>query len=85
MPLANFVIINYKTVSEEHLSKICKFYREKYNMESYTLVEFEDTLANGFGSYLTGHIHSNFKFSNAICLDMTPLCEKVFPDLKALM
>jgi hypothetical protein len=85
MPLANFVIINYKTLSEEYLSKICKFYREKYNMESYTLVEFEDMLANGFGSYLTGHIHGNFKFDNAICLDMTPLCEKVFQDLKTLM
>ena len=85
MPLSNFVIINYKTLSEEDLSKICKFYREKYAMESYTLVEFEDMMATRFGSYLTGHIHGDFKFDHAICLDLTPLCEKVFPDLKAIM
>lgn len=85
MPLSNFVIINYKTLSEEQVSKIAKFYREKYNMESYTLGEFETMLYEQFGSYLTGHIRGEYKLTNAICLDLTPLCEKVFPDLKAFI
>jgi len=85
MPLSNFVIINYKTLSEEQISKIAKFYREKYNMESYTLGEFETMLYEQFGSYLTGHIRAYYKLTTAICLDLTPLCEKVFPDLKALI
>lgn len=84
MPLSNFVIINYKTLSEENLSKIAKFYREKYSMESYTLSEFEDMLHDRFGCYLTGHIRHDFKMTNAICLDLTPLCA-AFPDMSPIL
>jgi hypothetical protein len=84
IPLANFAVINYKTLSEEQLQKICEFYRDVYNMECFTLNEFQKTKSDMFGCYMMGKFHG-MHFDNAICLDLTTLSSKIFPDLKPIL
>lgn len=82
MPLANFVIINYKGLSEEQLSKIAKFYEGKYNMDSFTLNEYEGSCKHKI--QLTKHIREYYGFEEAICLELKALCERVLPYLREL-
>lgn len=81
MPLANFVIINYRGLSEEELSKIARFY-DKKGIKSFTLREYEGY--NDMNIKLTDRIREYYGFDDAICIELTVLCEKVMPHLREL-